>query len=92
MEEKFDVIIVGAGIAGATAALMLAREGLEVLVIERGNYAGAKNMTGGRLYSHSLEAVIPDFASKAPIERKIAKEKISLMTATGNATITYPSD
>ncbi|MGD9809681.1 MAG: FAD-dependent oxidoreductase [Deferribacterales bacterium] len=91
-EEKFDVIIVGAGIAGATAALMLAKEGLEVVVVERGNYAGAKNMTGGRLYSHSLEKIIPDFASKAPVERHVAKEKISMMTETGAVTVEYTSE
>ena len=91
-EEKFDAIIVGAGIAGATAALQLAKAGLEVLVIERGNYAGAKNMTGGRLYSHSLEKVIPDFASKAPVERRVTKEKISMMTETGAVTVEYTGD
>lgn len=74
-EDVFDTIIVGAGLAGATAALVLAREGANVLVIERGNYAGAKNVTGGRLYGHSLERLIPGFAEQAPIERRITREK-----------------
>ncbi len=52
-EDIFDAIIVGAGLAGSVAALVLAREGAQVLVIERGNSAGAKNVTGGRLYAHS---------------------------------------
>ena len=46
-EDIFDAIIVGAGLAGSVAALVLAREGAQVLVIERGNSAGAKNVTGG---------------------------------------------
>lgn len=50
-EDIFDAIIVGAGLAGSVAALVLAREGAQVLVIERGNSAGAKNVTGGRLYA-----------------------------------------
>nr|WP_295970684.1 FAD-dependent oxidoreductase [uncultured Bacillus sp.] len=90
--EKFDVIIVGAGVAGCTAGYLLAREGLEVLVIERGNYAGSKNMTGGRIYSHSLEKIMPHFAAEAPVERKITREKISLMTEESNVTIDFYSD
>ncbi len=90
-EEKFDAIIVGGGLAGCSAAIVLANAGLEVLMIERGDYCGAKNMTGGRLYGHSLEKLIPNFAEEAPIERKIKKEKISLMTAEGSLDIGYGS-
>ena len=75
-EEKFDAIIVGGGLAGCSAAIVLARAGKEVLMIERGDYCGAKNMTGGRLYGHSLEKIIPNFAEKAPIERIVKKEKV----------------
>lgn len=72
-EDIFDAIIVGAGLAGSVAALVLAREGAQVLVIERGNSAGAKNVTGGRLYAHSLEHIIPGFAESAPVERLITQ-------------------
>ncbi len=91
-EEKFDVIIVGGGLAGLTAAYLLAKEGLEVILIERGSFCGAKNVTGGRLYGHSLEKVIPGFAEEAPVERKITKERISLLTKDGGTTIEYSSD
>ena len=90
-EEKFDAIIVGGGLAGCSAAIVLARAGKEVLMIERGDYCGAKNMTGGRLYGHSLEKIIPNFAEKAPIERIVKKEKVSLMTADGSLDIGYHS-
>lgn len=90
-EEKFDVIIVGGGLAGLTAAYVLAKDGYETMVIERGDYCGAKNMTGGRLYGHSLEKIIPGFANEAPVERKVVKETISLQTKDGAVTIGYQS-
>lgn len=33
-DDKFDAIVVGAGVAGSVAALVMARAGLDVLVIE----------------------------------------------------------
>lgn len=88
-EEKFDAIIVGAGVAGSVAAYVLAQAGANVLVIERGNFAGSKNMTGGRLYAHSLERVIPGFAKEAPVERKVTKEKVSFLTEDTGVTLDY---
>ena len=74
-EDKFDAIIVGGGVAGLSAAIVLARGGAEVLLIERGNYCGSKNVTGGRLYAHSIVKILPEFEKTAPIERKIIKER-----------------
>jgi len=88
-EDSFDALIVGAGIAGCVAGYLLAKEGLQVLVIERGNYAGTKNMTGGRLYAHSLEKIIPGFADEAPVERRVTHEKISFLTDDSAVTIDY---
>lgn len=88
----FDAIVVGAGLAGSVAAYELAKAGKEVLMVERGNFAGAKNMTGGRLYAHSLKKVFPDFEKEAPLERKICHERISLMTGDSNFTIDFRSD
>lgn len=88
-EDKFDAIIVGAGLAGCTSAYLLAQAGLETLVIERGNFPGAKNMTGGRLYGHSLEKIFPGFAEEAPIERTIVHEKVSFMDETSSTTMDY---
>ncbi len=58
--EKVDCIIVGGGLAGLSAAYGLASEGLEVMVIERGDYAGAKNVTGGRLYVSPIRHLYPE--------------------------------
>jgi electron transfer flavoprotein-quinone oxidoreductase len=88
-EEKFDAIVVGGGLAGSAAAYAMAKAGLEVAVVERGTVCGAKNVTGGRIYAHSLERLIPDFAESAPLERRIVKERILLMTETGATTVEY---
>ncbi len=90
-DEMFDVIIVGGGIAGTVAAYLLAKEGLGVLLIERGNFPGSKNMTGGRIYSHSLEKIMPDFAEEAPIERKITREKVFMLTDDSSAGLDFYS-
>lgn len=87
----FDAIIVGGGFSGITAAYVMANAGLEVLLIERGNYCGSKNMTGGRLYGHSLETIIPDFANQAPIERLITKERYSVRKDGVMSTVEYNS-
>jgi electron transfer flavoprotein-quinone oxidoreductase len=85
----FDVIIVGAGIAGSSCALLCARAGLSVLLLERATQPGAKNMSGGRLYSYALENLIPDFASQAPVERQVTQEKISLLSGKSATTFDY---
>ena len=82
----------GAGCAGSVAAYELARSGKSVLLIERGNYAGAKNMTGGRIYSHSLAKVFQDFEQEAPLERKITHEKMSLLAPDACFTVDFSSE
>ena len=87
--EKFDVIVVGAGLAGLAAAYTLACEGLEVLVLERGDYAGAKNVTGGRLYVNPVREFFPDLWAKAPLERFIANEGFTMMAGERSLSINY---
>jgi electron transfer flavoprotein-quinone oxidoreductase len=87
--DKFDVIIVGAGLAGLGAAYTLAGSGLEVLVLERGDYPGTKNMTGGRLYLNPVRNLFPDLFENAPLERFITHEGISLMAKDRSVTLHY---
>ncbi|HDD54922.1 MAG TPA: FAD-binding protein [Chloroflexi bacterium] len=71
---QYDVIVVGAGMAGSTAAAIVARSGLKVAVIERGVKPGSKNYFGGALYTHALLDIYPDFFDrKPPLERPVTE-------------------
>jgi electron transfer flavoprotein-quinone oxidoreductase len=79
-DDKFDVIIVGAGVAGSTAAYLLAKQGLEVVLIERGPYPGSKNLSGGVLYGRIFEQIFPRYWEEAPVERCITNNVVTFMT------------
>jgi len=79
LTEKFDAIVVGAGVAGLSAAYIMAKAGLKVIVIEKGHHPGSKNVMGGVLYRHMMEEIIPDFWKDAPLERPIVEQNIWMM-------------
>lgn len=77
---QFDAIIVGAGPAGSSAGLALARAGLHVALIERGEYAGAKNVSGAALYAPELLAdLLPNYWEEAPVERYLTRRVITFL-------------
>src|SRR5712692_10390310 len=78
--QHFDAIVVGAGPAGSSAALAMARAGLSVALVERGEYAGAKNVSGAALYAPALLAdLLPNYWEEAPVERFLTRRVISLL-------------
>jgi electron transfer flavoprotein-quinone oxidoreductase len=78
--DAFDVIVVGAGPAGLSAAYVASRAGLSTVVLERGNFPGSKNLFGGILFTPELQKLIPSFLEEAPLERHIARKKFSFLT------------
>src|SRR5580704_2856631 len=90
-DDKFDSIVVGAGPAGVSAAITMARAGLNVALLERGDYAGAKNVQGAVLYSKMLEEVVPEFWKDCPLERAIIEERLFVMTKDSGIQIGYKS-
>ncbi|BDV30932.1 flavin monoamine oxidase family protein [Microbacterium terricola] len=53
----FDTIVVGAGVAGLTAARLLAREGRTVVVLE------ARDRVGGRVWSDRADGLVTDLGA-----------------------------
>lgn len=78
--DKVEVIVVGAGPSGLACAYTLAKNRVKVLVIERGEYPGAKNMFGGIFFSSIMEKLFPEFLDQAPWERFVGKRKFSLLS------------
>ncbi len=90
--EKFDCIVVGAGPSGNAAAYTLAKAGLSVLQIERGEYPGSKNVQGAILYSDALERIIPEFRDEAPLERHIIEQRMWVLDDDSYIGTHYRSD
>jgi len=79
--EKYDVAIIGGGSAGLAALKQLSNLGKQAILLEAGSAIGAKNISGGILYSKkpqkgtvtNVEDVYENFLNDAPFERKITK-------------------
>ena len=92
MDEKFDAIVIGAGPAGATAAYLLAEKGLNVLIVERGQTPGSKNVSGGLIYSQSVADIYPEFWTSAPVERAITNHHLVMLGDHSSVALDYASE
>src|SRR6266478_10045106 len=91
--QPFNAIVVGAGPAGSSAALALARAGLSVALIERGEYPGAKNVSGAALYAPELLAdLLPNYWEEAPVERYLVRRVITFLSQEASLAIDFRTD
>lgn len=88
-ENKTEVIVVGAGPAGIACAVTVARKGHQVVLIERGKFAGSKNMFGGAIYVQPTKEIFPDFEKTAPLERKNVCHKYAILGEHDGTVISY---
>ncbi|MGF1671230.1 MAG: FAD-dependent oxidoreductase [Balneolaceae bacterium] len=93
MDEKFDCIIVGAGVAGLAAAMTLARNNMKFLLIEKGEFAGSKNVSGGVLWGHDLAKLVPEYwkDENGGWERFINHRRLTFMDQESSFSIDFKS-
>lgn len=72
-QQKYDAVVVGAGPAGATAAYFMARDGLDVLLLERGPFPGAKMCGGAAVFAEQLHELFPNFWEECQFERIVTR-------------------
>ena len=88
-DNKTEVIVVGAGPAGISCAITVARAGHKVILIERGKFSGSKNVFGGAIYAQPTREIFPDFEKTAPLERKNVEHKYAILGEYDGTVVSY---
>ncbi len=84
-----DVIVIGAGPAGIAAAISVARGGRKVVLIDKNQYAGCKNMYGGAVFDCALREIAGDEIDNLPYERIINSHTWAFLTPETSFELTY---
>jgi electron transfer flavoprotein-quinone oxidoreductase len=92
MDEKFDCIIVGAGVAGLAAAMTLAHNNMKFLLIEKGEFPGSKNVSGGVLWGSDLARLVPNYWEEdAGWDRFINHRRLTFMDEQSTFSVDFKS-
>ncbi|MHB8587004.1 MAG: FAD-dependent oxidoreductase [Thermoplasmatota archaeon] len=92
----FDAIVVGAGVCGSTAAMRMAKGGMNVLLVDRAKPIGSKNLSGGVIWGHDLDEVLPGWwkegLAAGAIERPITQKGISMLTKESGFSVQFGTE
>lgn len=89
--KKYDAIVVGAGPAGSSAAYFMAKQGMDVLLIERGPYPGVKNCGGSSIIAEHTHKLFPNFWEEFEYERIVTDQAYWWMTEDSILTARFQS-
>jgi len=92
MADEFDCIVVGAGVAGSSAAIRLAQGGASVLLVDRGNPIGSKNLSGGVLWGHELDRILPNWWKEGPVERPVTTKQVVFLNKEDSLTLSFKAN
>ena len=71
----------------------MVKQGMKVVLIERGRFAGAKNFFGGVLYTHAIADVLPDYwERKPPFERPVTEQGYWMLSPDSAMRIMHKSE
>ncbi|MDX1611798.1 MAG: FAD-dependent oxidoreductase, partial [Candidatus Thermoplasmatota archaeon] len=75
--------------AGNAAAYRLAEKGASVLLVDRARPIGAKNLSGGVIWGHELDKLIPGWYKEAPVERPVTRKGVHFLTDKADFNINF---
>ncbi len=70
---------------GCAAAIRLAQKGVDVLLVERADEGGAKNLSGGILWGDDLGRILPDWRAEMPVDRPVTNKKVGFLNEDGSS-------
>ena len=88
---RADTVVVGSGVGGATVARELARQGEEVVVLEKGSEVGAHILSGAVVDPVGIDRLLPGWRSEeTPFKTPVTDDRFLFLGHSGS--IRLPGD